>query len=457
MNRISGRARIVLILVLVLTVGTVFFVAEYFAQSENWVMHSGSPHVYNAENIGCGVITDREGILLLDMTGNRTYAEHELLRKSTIHWVGDRQGNISATALSYYAKELAGFDPIGGVYAYGGVGGRATLTISAQLQIAALEAMGEYKGTVAVYNYKTGEILCAVTTPNFDPEVPLGNENLGNEYYSGVYMNRFIQSTYAPGSIFKIVTAAAALESIADIEDQQFICNGEIYYGADTVTCEQPHGNLTFREAFAKSCNCSFAKIAEQLGGEKLEYYAKQFGILDSLSFDGIKTAPGNMDAADAATVQMAWSAIGQHKDLINPCAYVTFVGAIASGGAGVQPHIVKDIVTDGKTTYRAETIASERIMSAETAETLRQMMRNNVMSYYGDDNFLGLSVCAKSGTAEVDNGKKPNAMFTGFAMDEEYPLAFIACIEDGGYGRPVCVPILSKVLDACRQYMDEM
>ena len=191
MNRIMGRARIVLILVLVLAIGMSVFVGEYFLKSGEWVMSSGSPHIYNAENIGCGVVSDRDGILLLDMTGNRTYAENTALRKATVHWVGDRQGNISAPALSYYAKELAGFDPVGGVYAYGGVGGQAKLTLSARVQIAALEAMGDYKGTVAVYNYKTGEILCAISTPNFAPESPLGDAVQDTETYGGVSMNRF--------------------------------------------------------------------------------------------------------------------------------------------------------------------------------------------------------------------------------------------------------------------------
>ena len=153
--------------------------------------------------------------------------------------------------------------------------------------------------------------------------------------------------------------------------------------------------------------------------------------------------------------MQIAWSGIGQHKDLINPCSYMSLMGAIASGGTGVAPHVVMKIETDGKVTYKSEPASTGKIMSEETANMLRSMMRDNVMLYYGDDNFPGLSVCAKSGTAEVGGGKKPNAMFTGFVMDEEYPFAFIACIEDGGYGRPVCVPVLSKVLEACRQMMD--
>ena len=93
--------------------------------------------------------------------------------------------------------------------------------------------------------------------------------------------------------------------------------------------------------------------------------------------------------------------------------------------------------------------------MSATTAEKLREYMGFNVTDKYGSDNFPGLTVCAKTGTAEVGGGKKPNAMIAGFVADEEYPLAFVIAVEDGGYGRQICVPILSKILAACKEVMD--
>ena len=450
MNRIIARSKILVILVLVLTLGLGFFVGEFFASADAWIVFPGSPHVYNAGNIGCGIISDREGNLLLDLTDGRSYSGNPLLDRSVIHWLGDRQGNISAPALSHYAMQIAGFDPVSGVYAYGGTGGMVELTLSAKVQMAAVEAMKDYTGTIAVYNYKTGQILCAVTTPNFDPDhVPdIAGDTTGA--FDGVFVNRFTQAAYTPGSIFKIVTAAAALEHIPDIEQQTFTCYGSVSYGVDQVTCEEEHGELTFREAFSESCNCAFAAIADQLGGSVLERYARQFGVLDSLEFDGITTAKGNISADGAAAVQVAWSAIGQHKDLVNPCAYLNFIGAIAAGGVGRQTYLVESITVGGKSTYKSDAADGDRIMSEATAETLREMMRANVEYYYGDENFTGLTVCAKSGTAEVGGGKKPNAMFTGFVTDAEYPLAFIVCIEDGGYGRPVCVPVLSEVLQAC-------
>jgi peptidoglycan glycosyltransferase len=132
----------------------------------------------------------------------------------------------------------------------------------------------------------------------------------------------------------------------------------------------------------------------------------------------------------------------------------MTFLGTIAAGGVTVEPHLVSQIQVGGNTTYRASQSSGKRIMSSQTAAVLQEMLRNNVQNYYGDDSFPGLTVCAKSGTAEVGATRKPNAMFTGFVADERYPLAFIVAVEDGGYGRQVCVPILAPVLDACKQIL---
>lgn len=457
MNRVMRRAKILMVLILVLSLGITFFLGEYLLFSGKWVHAAGSPHLYNAGNIGCGIIADRDGNLLLNLKGGRTYAPNALLRSATMHWLGDRQGNISAPALAHYAEQIAGFNPITGVYAYGGTGGKVRLTLSAKLQMAAIEAMGEYKGTLAIYNYRTGEILCAVTTPTYDPDnVPdVAGDTTGA--YQGVYLNRFTQSAYTPGSIYKIVTAAAALEAVPGIWEQEFVCTGTVEYGIDLVTCEKEHGVQSFKEAFKNSCNCAFAHISELIGGTRLEWYAQQFGLLDAMKFDGITTAKGSIDAADRADVLVAWSAIGQHKDLVNPASYLAFVSAVANNGILKTPYLVDSIHVGINTTYRVDDdkYPDKRIMSTATAEKLHEMMRNNVENYYGDENFAGFTVCAKSGTAEVGGNKKPNAMFTGFVLDEDYPLAFMVAIEDGGYGRPVCVPVLQKVLEVCKEALD--
>ncbi len=455
MNRVAGRAGIAIVLVLLLLAGFVFFLCEYVFSAGEWVIFAGSPHVYNGSNIGCGTVTDRNGILLLDMSGSRNYAEEEKIRMSTVHWLGDRKGNISAPALSTYASELAGFDLLNGVYSYAGKGGVAKLTLSAQLQATALAALGDYKGTVGVYNYKTGELLCAVTTPTYDPDHAPDIDEDSQGRYEGLYVNRFTQSSYVPGSIFKIVTLAAAIETIPDITQQTFVCRGSSKIGNTRIICDGTHWEQDLKTAFRNSCNCAFAEIALQLGAQTLTRYVEQFGITEPVMFDGIITAEGNFDLTDAEEADVAWSSVGQYTNLVNPCAFLNFVGSVAGGGKGVQPYLVGRIASDGISSYNAHKQSGERIMSAATAEILREYMAFNVTDKYGSENFPGLTVCAKTGTAEVGGDKKPNAMIAGFVSDEAYPLAFVIAVEDGGYGSEVCVPILSKVLAACKAEMD--
>lgn len=453
MNRIAKRSVTILLLIAVLVGGLGFFIGEYLAKGHNWVMHEGSPHIYSGENIGTGIITDRDGYLLLDLNGQRVYSPSMALRMSTMHWLGDRYGYISAPALTAYADEMAGYNSLTGLYSYSG-SGQAKMTLSAHLQMAALEAMGDYKGTLAIYNYKTGEILCAVTTPTYDPDQMPDVEGDTTGAYEGVYMNRFMQSVYIPGSIFKLVTTAAALEEIPDIQEQTFTCTAIRKYGNDAVTCEYAHGKLDFYSALAQSCNCAFSEIVDQIGAEKLAEYVKKYQVTQSVQFDGITSAAGNFQAASSA-VEAAWSGIGQYTDQINPCSYLKFMGAIANGGAAVEPYIVGEVTCDGKTTYQAQPALGDRVMSEDIAQTLQEMMRNNVIKKYGADNFPGLTVCAKSGTGQVGGSQKSNAMFCGFVADEEYPLAFVVAVEDAGYGRFVCVPILQEVLEVCKQVLD--
>lgn len=453
MNRIASRSWITVLLALLLVAGIVFFVCEYFAQASEWALFSGSPHVYTNGDVA-GVITDRGGVLLSD-TVTDTYADSETLRKAVLHWVGDRAGNIYTPVYGCYAKQMSGYDVLNGVYRYGEGSCEMTLTLSASVQTAAYEALDGRHGTIAVYNYRTGEVLCAVSSPTFDPENVPDIASDGDGTYDGVYLNRFTDVTYTPGSVFKTVTLAAAIETIPDLQDLTFTCEEEYIVGDEVITCMGYHGEQTVEEAFANSCNCAFAQLAQLVGAETLSEYVAQLRITQPISFDGITTASGNFDLSHAGEADLCWSAIGQYTDQLNPCRLMTLAGAIAGGGSAAQPHIVSQIAVGGSNTYRAKTVQGDTVLSAATAEKLQEYLRNNVETVYGDWYFPGLTVCGKSGTAEVGGDRRPTATFTGFIADEEYPLAFAVFVEEGGYGGDTCVPILSGVLAACKAEMD--
>lgn len=455
MKRISNRTAVLLVLLAILAAGAVFFGFRYVTQSGRWAVFPGSPHLYQGGNLADGYVTDRSGVMLLDGTDGRTYAEDETIRRATMHLLGDRYGFIDAPMLDPYTDKIAGHNLVNGLYRAPQRANAVTLTISAQIQKVALEALGGRKGTIGVYNYQTGEILCAVTAPTYDPDNAPDVEHDTSGAYTGVYINRFFQMTYVPGSIFKVLTAAAAIETMEDVFDRSFVCEGAMTVGADEVICSNTHGTINFRQALAKSCNCVFGQLAMELGAETLTRYAKKAGITASLEIDGIRTKSGNFDLSDAAESQIAWAGIGQHTDLVNPCQFMQFMGAIGGGGKSAAPYLVQSVSSGLIGSHEGKTVQSDRVLSEETAELLTSMMRENVMTVYGTEHFPPVQVCAKSGTAEIGEGLTPHATFAGFVAEEEYPLAFVIVVENGGSGSATCAPIAGKVLTACVAAMD--
>ena len=457
MHRVNKRTWIVWVFLLILLGGLSAFLWQYYTLAQDWASFQGSPHIYRNGTLESGRITDRGGHILLEFKdGEQHYSSDAQTRVSTLHWLGDRPQNIQSRLLDHYGAQMFDYDPVAGLYAHSQwhQPGQMMLTISSNVQNTAMAALAGRKGTVSVYNYKTGEILCAVSSPSFDPDnVP---NMTGDPQYEGVYLNRFIQSTYPPGSIFKAVTAAVALDTVPGIMDESFGCSSLYEYGIDRVTCERAHGSVDLKSALAYSCNCGFAQISEKVGKENMKKYVKKFQLTEPVQFDGITTAAGNYDISKAAPVELAWSCIGQYTDMINPARFLTFMGAVAGGGRGAEPYMVSQVLSGNRVTYQAKTTYGPQIMSRDVAIKLQELMNNNVRMIYGPGNFPGFQkVCAKSGTSELGGNKKSNAMFAGFVMDEAYPLAFMVVVENSGYGAANCVPIMGKVLSACKQVMD--
>ena len=449
MKKVSGRAIFPLILAIVLLAGTVLLCVRYFAKADEWVTFSGSPHVYTGVNLDGGVVYDRDGTLLLDSTDGRTYSADAATRTATMHLLGDRYGYIQAPLLGSFADDMIGFDKINGLYGAEGTEANAALTLSAAAQTAAYQALGNYHGTVGVYNYKTGEILCAVTSPSYDPDNMPDVEADTSGAYDGVYVNRFFQAAYTPGSIFKIVTLAAAIETVPDWENLTFTCEGKTIIGGQEIICEGVHGTITLKQALAHSCNVAFGELAGKVGTKALMEYAEKLGLSESFECDGIPVKAGTVDLKDADAGDLAWAGIGQYTDQVNALTFMRAMGRIAGGGTGAEPYLMAKITRGEKTAYEAKTETSSRALKAETAAKLTEYLRNNVATMYGDWQFGGLNVCAKSGTAEHE-GETADAMFAGFCVDENCPLAFVVFVENGGSGSAVAAPVAAKVLQVC-------
>lgn len=449
MKKIEKRAIMCLMLAGVLVIGLGIFCFRYVKDGADWATYVANKQIYNDKGrLSTGTLNDRNGTLLMTNTGEKMkFSDDKSIRKATVHLTGDRNGNIVTGANKVFADKLSGYNPLFGTYSLHGDGRNVNLTIDADLCATANDALDGRQGTVGVYNYETGEILCAVSSPNYDPSNP---PKLDKDDKSGLYLNRFFSTTFVPGSIFKLVTAAASIENYSKYATWEFDCTGEERYGkgkGERVTCQKKHGRVTLEQALADSCNCYFGKLTELIGPKVMNEYVEKTGLTISRDINGISTAQGSFQFPNHG-VRLAWAGIGQHNDMVNPCTMMTYMGAIAGGGRTVQPKILRSVkFSNGLPAGFSWKSRTKRMIEEETATILKNMMRNNVEENYGVDNFPDLSICAKSGTAEVQKDQKPHAWFTGFLDDQEHPYAFIVLVEKGGFGSDVAGKVANKVL----------
>lgn len=451
MKKIEKRTFLCLLLAVALLAGTGFFVLRFVLYGGRWASFSANRHLYNSQGqLAVGRVLDRDGDVLswVDENGSRKYYDGATVRKATLHAVGDAQGRIGTGALVAFADKLSGYNLFTGAYSPLGTGNDLYLTIDARLNYIAYEALGGKKGTVGVYNYKTGEVLCMMSSPTYDPLDP--PENVENDpAYEGVYLNRFLSGTFPPGSVFKTVTLAAAIENIPDLFDRTWTCTGSTDVGGEAITCPHAHGEMDIYGALANSCNGVFAQLAAELGPEVMKQYTEKAGLTSSYSVSGLNTAAGKFDFS-GTTGQLGWAGVGQYNDLANPCAIMVYMGAIAQGGKTAVPQLVLKTETPlGLPSLPTLTGHTKSLVNSDTAETIADMMASNVTETYGAGRFPNMDICAKSGTAEVGGGNAPHAWFAGFLRNEDAPYAFVVLVENGGSGSDVAGTVASKVLDA--------
>lgn len=438
MKKLEKRSIICLTMAAVLFLGVCVFTYRFVTQGSQWATFYANQHIYSEGRLAIGTIYDVNGKLLAkNEDGEVKYNEDESIRRATVHAVGDLDGNIATAAKSAFKSRLVGYNLLTGTYSVTGKGNELTLTIDADVCKAANDALAGRDGLVGVYNYETGEVVCMVSTPNFDPENP---PEVAADDTSGLYINKFLSANLIPGSIFKLVTSAAAIENLDDLDSWSYACNGVSYINGEKITCTAAHGTVDFDRALAVSCNCAFGELTQQVGGSVMEEYAEKLGLTSAYDMDGVHNSKGEFEFPRDVPLNLAWAGIGQYNDQLNPCSMMVYMGAIARNGVSIQPKLLHSALSKAEET--------DRMINETTAKKLRAMMKNNVEVSYGEGNFPGLDIYAKSGTAEV-YGREPNAWFTGFIKNDDAPYAFIVCIENGGYGSSVAGPVANQVLQA--------
>ncbi|MBQ9198168.1 MAG: penicillin-binding protein 2 [Clostridia bacterium] len=407
-----------------------------------------------------GNIYDRAGVLLASSdpeTGARVYPGDEAQRKSLAHVVGNARGTVKNAVETFMADYLYGANMSYSERFAQTMRGKlhgddVTLTIDSGLQRFIGDIFPDGKnGAVVVMNYKTGEIYAMNSFPSFDP---------ASSAYVGINqsLNRATRWLSAPGSTFKIVTLAAALQNIPGAEEQTYECVGELSFGEHQRTVRDyggtVHGQLTLRQAFVQSCNSTFAALASQMGDRTLRRTAEAFGIGDDFTFRDLVVENSSYAASDRELLgaDLAWTGAGQNQLGLSPLHMCMIAAAVANDGVMMEPRLLLSAVSPtGVQRAAFEAVPYRTALPAQTARTIRSYMRDVVAGGTGRSaQVSGLSICAKTGTAEIDTQKNDNAWFVGFSESEALPVAICIVVADSGTGGSVAAPLARQIF----QYM---
>lgn len=341
-------------------------------------------------------------------------------------------------------------------------GGDLKLTIDPKVQktaLAQMEKIGK-QGAVVVLDAHTGAVVAMVSTPTYDPNQLVANWAQLNSDPGASLLNRATQGLYTPGSAFKLIATAAALENGYKPDSKFRDDKGSIDIYGNTVHNwrETPFGQHDLTEAFSQSINTTFAQIGDQLGQEKLVDYQKKFGLYEKPPFDlppdeimvSGRYVDGQLASPDAELdrVQNVWMAIGQENVQVTPLQMAMIGQAIANGGKEMQPFVV-DSVSDynGTILKQASPQQWREPIRPETAAQMTKMMIKVVNDGTGKKaQSSQVQIAGKTGTAEIE-GRGPNAWFVGFAPADSPKYAIAVVVEDSDAGGGISGPVARETL----------
>lgn len=328
--------------------------------------------------------------------------------------------------------------------------------------------------SVIVMNPQNGELMAMVNYPEFDLNDPFTlvgdtgesvsaeeKQNLLNK----MWRNQCISDTYEPGSTFKIITAAAALEEGVVKLDDAFFCPGYKIVEDRRIRCARTtgHGAETFETGIMNSCNPVFMELGERLGAENFAGYFKQFGLLSKTNIDLPGEAGTIMHKTEnIGPVELATISFGQSFQ-ITPIQLVTTVSSIINGGTRVTPHFgvsVQD--ADGNTVKTFSYETHENICTAETSETMRYLLEKVVSEGTGKNAKIeGFSIGGKTATSQTlpRSDHKYISSFLGFAPADDPQVLVLVVINDPQgiyYGGTIAAPVAKEIFENILPYLDK-
>jgi peptidoglycan glycosyltransferase len=355
-------------------------------------------------------------------------------------------------------------------------GGTVKLTLNPAAQQAAYDALGDNKGAVVALDPRTGAILAMVSKPSYDPN-PLASHSVEDQQAAWQVLqedpekptlNRAIAQTLPPGSVFKIVTAAAALESGRYEPDS--LIPGPAEYDLPQSTVDLPNQSgepcgsgpeelTTLTNALRVSCNTAFAYLGNDLGDDALREQAERFGYNSEPLTDEDLNAASSIFPAELDAPQTALAAIGQFDVRATPLQIAMVSAGIANDGTVMNPYLIEELRDPDrvKVLERTEPEELSRAVSTETAQELTAMMVEVVENGTGQNGQLdGIQVAGKTGTAQTTAERPPYAWFTSFAPADDAQIAVAVVIEeapdtarDDIAGGRLAAPVAKAVMEA--------
>ncbi|MBX5440631.1 MAG: penicillin-binding protein 2 [Solirubrobacteraceae bacterium] len=346
------------------------------------------------------------------------------------------------------------------------VGYDVITTIDVEAQRVAIEQLAGRKGSVVALEPDTGRVRVMASVPGFDANDvrdPRTYRRLNRDPDSPLF-NRATQASYAPGSTFKVVTAAAALDTGRYTPDT--VVNGDSPKEVSGVPLAnsggRSWGDITLTTALTHSVNTVFAQIGEDLGKATMAKYMTRFGFYakppldypaDQMLASG-EYRRGRLLDPESDLIDVGRMAIGQDKLQVTPLQMATVAAVVANGGVRVAPRLTERIVDpDGRVVERIEPKEEERVISRRAARQLGEMMQNVVREGTGTAAALqGISVAGKTGTAEKNPATDLNQpWFIAYAPADDPKIAIAVTVEDsiGGQGGTVAAPVARAVLEA--------
>lgn len=343
-------------------------------------------------------------------------------------------------------------------------GNSVVLTIHSKLQQIAEEALRGRVGSIVLLNPKTGAVLACASSPSFSHE-KIG-DLIAHDDGSGALLNRATQTLYAPGSTFKVVSLAAALDSGASQLTTQIKAPASVTIGNAEITNNrsEDYGEISLQRALAVSANTAFAQLGEQVGAERLVNYANNFGYGATLGQD-FPSKTSLMPKPDEMTAwETAWAAcgqpVGEHKSPAGPQSTImqnaVIAAAIANNGVVQNPYLVEQILSPEGTVVSATSPKTlGQAIAPNTADLLKQAMLSVITEGTGQAAKIpGVTIAGKTGTAQMGNNKI-NSLFIGFAPYDTPTLAISLCIEGKtgediqGDATRIAKKVLSRALEA--------